>query len=103
MSLDLLEKGAVGCRLRRDNVFYLVYALLIGYGIQNMSLRILVAGGFDPKADHTALSAFGRALGDGIAERGHTLVNMCLTDLDKIIAEAAFERLKQLGVPSSTA
>jgi hypothetical protein len=63
-----------------------------------MPLKVLVAGGFDLTTDNSDLRAFCRALGAGIAERGHTLVNMCLTEMDKIVAEAAFERMKQLGV-----
>ncbi len=60
-------------------------------------LYILVAGGYDeadPKAKE--IESFVRILGEEIIAQGHILLTGCQTNLDKIIAESAYEKLKKM-------
>lgn len=62
-------------------------------------MNILVVGGYDAKADPEvveALKVFSRALGEQVIEQGHNLINGCRCEFDTVIAEAAFEKIKQL-------
>jgi hypothetical protein len=66
-------------------------------------LSILVAGGYDA-ASPAALArpvediqAFVKELGREIVDQGHTLLNGCRTDLDRLVAESAHARLDELG------
>jgi hypothetical protein len=62
-------------------------------------VNILVAGGFaqeDPQQrDH--IGDFCVALADSIVTHGHVLLNGCLTEFDKLLAEAAHSKLTELG------
>lgn len=62
-------------------------------------MNILVAGGFDP--DHPEqegrVRAFCDALGAEVAEKGHVLLNGSRTQLDSMIATAAYAKLVELG------
>jgi len=64
-------------------------------------VNILVAGGFDP--DHPEheqkIQDFCTALGEEIIAKGHVLLNGCRTQLDSLIAEAAYEKLVAQGDP----
>ena len=64
-------------------------------------MNILVAGGFDP--DHPEqerkIEDFCTALGTEIIAKGHVLLNGCRTQLDSLIAKAAFEKLVAQGDP----
>jgi hypothetical protein len=58
-------------------------------------MRVLVAGGFeadDPQADD--IRVFCGALGKAVAGRRHVLLNGASTELDGLIAEAAYEALQ---------
>ncbi|HEU4455857.1 MAG TPA: hypothetical protein VFR81_22520 [Longimicrobium sp.] len=63
-------------------------------------LNILVAGGYDPDQPEALdrpvddVIEFARMLGRQIIRQGHNLLNGCLTDLDRVVAEAAQEELK---------
>jgi hypothetical protein len=57
--------------------------------------KILVIGSLE-LADPNR-SIFLKALGGEIAEQGHHLLNGCRNDLDKIVAEGAYERLAARG------
>jgi nucleoside 2-deoxyribosyltransferase/predicted Rossmann-fold nucleotide-binding protein len=62
-------------------------------------LKILVAAGVDaddPKAD--SVRSFCRALAEKLIAQGHVLLNGCQTELDKVLAEAAYNKLLALGV-----
>ena len=58
--------------------------------------RILVAGTLD-LSQPDALD-FARCLGEAIAEQNHILLNGCLNEFDKVIAESTFARLKEKGL-----
>ncbi|MEM9091591.1 MAG: hypothetical protein AAGC93_22990 [Cyanobacteria bacterium P01_F01_bin.53] len=67
--------------------------------MSKLNLRILVAGGYDSQ-DEAALDrpieeikAFVTELGKQIVEQGHILLNGCQTEVDRIIAESAFNHL----------
>lgn len=62
-------------------------------------MRLLVAGGFDTNnlEQKARIQAFSQALGSGIIEHGHVLLNGCRTEFDTCVAEAAGEKLKQMG------
>ena len=64
-------------------------------------MRLLVAGGFDANnaAQRERILAFGGALGAGIVEHGHVLLNGCRTELDTCVAEAAYRKLEAMGEP----
>ncbi len=56
--------------------------------------NILVAGGFDSEHGiENGIAEFGKILGSEIIRQGHTLVNSCRTELDRIVAEGANEAL----------
>ncbi len=58
-------------------------------------MHILVAGGFDPNDEQAdRIRAVCRAVGQAVAEHGHTLLNGARTELDALVAEAASETLK---------
>ena len=60
-------------------------------------LKILVAGGFDAKDPRLAdIEKFCAAMGAAIVGQGHLFLNGCRTELDRLIAEAAYAKLKQL-------
>jgi hypothetical protein len=61
-------------------------------------VNILVAGGFDPE-DHEQeeqIQAFCSALGAEVAQKGHVLLNGSRTQLDSLIATAAYDKLVEL-------
>jgi nucleoside 2-deoxyribosyltransferase len=64
-------------------------------------MRILVAGGFD--SEDTVLSQrvgrFCQALGKAVSKHGHILLNGCRTELDRMIAEAAYQDMHDRGDP----
>lgn len=67
--------------------------------MSKLNLRILVAGGYDSQ-DEAALDspieeieAFVTELGKQIMSQGHVLLNGCQTEIDRVIAEAAFQQL----------
>jgi hypothetical protein len=64
-------------------------------------MRLLVAGGFDANnVEQTErIQAFGRALGAGIIEHGHVLLNGCRTEFDTCVAEAAHAKLEEMRDP----
>lgn len=63
-------------------------------------LRILVAGGFDPEDTRRPdIEKFCTALGEAIVAQGHAYLSGCRTELDKLIATAAYQKLLQLKVP----
>jgi hypothetical protein len=66
-------------------------------GAGGESVNILVAGGFDPEngGEQEAVGEFCAALGAAVVERDHILLNGCRTELDKMIATAAYEKLEQ--------
>jgi nucleoside 2-deoxyribosyltransferase len=56
-------------------------------------LEILVAGGYDSEApDASDVESFCTFLGERIIERGYKLLNGCMTELDRIVAEAAYNK-----------
>ena len=58
-------------------------------------MHVLVAGGFDaddPQAGD--VRAFCQAVGQAVAAHGHVLLNGALTELDALVAEAAYEELR---------
>lgn len=57
--------------------------------------KMLVIGSLE-LADETR-STFLKSLGAEIADQGHHLLNGCRNDLDRIVAEGAFERLTERG------
>jgi hypothetical protein len=66
-------------------------------------LDILVAGGFDAQhaEQEDRIRSFCRALGGALSEHDHVLLNGCRTALDQMIAEAAYEKLLELGKPDA--
>lgn len=62
-------------------------------------LKILIVGGYDVEENQNLddIHAFCRALGEQVIEQGHTLINACQTEFDKVLAEAAHEKLQQMG------
>jgi len=64
-------------------------------------MRLLVAGGFDANnaEQKDRIHAFAAALGSSIVDHGHVLLNGCRTEFDTCVAEAAYQRLKQIGDP----
>lgn len=64
-------------------------------------MRILVAGGFD--SEDTVLrqrvGRFCQALGKAVSKHGHILLNGCRTELDRMIAEAAYRDMHERGDP----
>jgi len=63
-------------------------------------LYILVAGGYDdadPKVKE--IENFTKVLGEEIIAQGHILLTGCQTNLDKIAAKAAHEKLKEMKDP----
>jgi hypothetical protein len=61
-------------------------------------MRVLIAGGFDaddPQANDAR--AFCRAVGKAVVDHGHILLNGARTELDALIAEAAYEALQGKG------
>ena len=71
------------------------------------TLSIYVAGGFAsqspgvPTAAKESIIAFSRCLAQEIIRQGHNLLNGCRTELDSVLAEAAFEELTHQGIRSS--
>ena len=67
------------------------------------TLSILIAGGYDPKEPNALarpldeIRGFARELAREIVDQGHTLLNGCRTDLDKVVAESAAARFTELG------
>jgi hypothetical protein len=63
----------------------------------NAGLNILVVGGYDANTDPpervATIREFGRALGDQIVARGHTVLNGCKTAFDGDVAAGAASRL----------
>jgi hypothetical protein len=60
-------------------------------------LRILVAGDVDDADPKNAeVRSFCAQLGQAIIDRGHVCVNGCKSELDKLVAEAADARLREL-------
>lgn len=72
-----------------------------------INLNILVAGGYDPQQPAALdrpveqIAAFVTELGKQIAFQGHVLLNGCQTDMDRVVAEAAFRQLENQGLPES--
>ena len=64
-------------------------------------MRLLVAGGFDANnaEQRVRILAFGGALGAGIVEHSHVLLNGCRTEFDTCVAEAAYGKLQAMGEP----
>jgi hypothetical protein len=62
-------------------------------------VNILVAGGFDPDRPELEpqVREFCDALGARVAEKGHVLLNGSRTQLDSMIAMAAYGKLEELG------
>lgn len=63
-------------------------------------LYILVAGGYDdadPKAKE--IEKFATILGEEIITQGHILLTGCQTNLDKVVAKAAYEKLNETHDP----
>lgn len=64
-------------------------------------MRILVAGGFD--SEDTVMGQrvgrFCQALGKAVSKHGHILLNGCRTELDRMIAEAAYQDMHDRGDP----
>jgi hypothetical protein len=62
-------------------------------------MKILVAGGFDGShpEQRERNRAFSHALGHAISRGGHVLLNGCRTELDSLVAEAAYEELTEMG------
>jgi hypothetical protein len=62
-------------------------------------VNILVAGGFDPDdpEQEAQIREFCDALGARVAESGHVLLNGSRTQLDSMIATAAYKKLIELG------
>jgi hypothetical protein len=59
-------------------------------------VNILIAGGFDPGAgEPEGIREFCTALGGAVIERGHVLLSGCRTELDAMVATAAFEKLPE--------
>jgi hypothetical protein len=68
-------------------------------------VNILVAGGFDTdnEAQQARVQAFCRALAAALFENGHVLLMGCRTELDRMLAEAAHEKLTELSAPEPDA
>jgi len=66
-------------------------------------MNILVAGGFDPNDPDQGerIRAFATALGEAVSTHGHLLYNGARTELDCIVAEAAHDKLIELGEPDA--
>ena len=62
-------------------------------------MKILIAGGFDAEdtAQEQRIRAFSEALGRAVIEHGHVLLNGCRTQLDRFVAQAAYEKLEEMG------
>jgi hypothetical protein len=62
-------------------------------------MKILVAGGFDAShPEHRErIQAFSRALGSAISEHKHVLLTGCRTEFDSFVAEAAYQKLQEMG------
>jgi predicted Rossmann-fold nucleotide-binding protein len=66
-------------------------------------MNILAAGAFsreDPE-QREHVREFCLALGDAIVTRGHVLLNGCLNELDKMVAEAAHQKLTELDADAN--
>jgi len=64
-------------------------------------LKILVAGGFDEDDTRKVeIEAFAKALGAAIISQGHTYLNGCQTPFDRLVAEAAYQRLLETKDPN---
>jgi hypothetical protein len=62
-------------------------------------LKVVVAGGFDPHDPARAeIETFCKALGESIVLQGHTFLNGCRTEFDKLIAAAAYQKLLDLKI-----
>ena len=65
-------------------------------------LNLLVAGTFDgPGVDVAALRQFVVRLAQEIVAQGHTLLNGCLNEFDRTLAEAAHAALDAAGAPDA--
>jgi hypothetical protein len=62
-------------------------------------VNILVVGGFDPKVDENVadIEAFCAALGRQIMLQGHCLIGGCQSELDALVAKAAYQQLQTIG------
>jgi hypothetical protein len=62
-------------------------------------MKILVAGGFDDQdgQQKERIRAFSQALGCVITQHRHVLLNGCRTELDCFVAEAAYQKLEDVG------
>ncbi len=60
-------------------------------------MHILVAGGFEVEdaVMTERVSSFCDALGKAVSKHGHTLLNGCRTEFDRLIAEAAYRDMRQ--------
>jgi hypothetical protein len=60
-------------------------------------MKVLVAGSFESNDSRVQeIELLCGALGEAIVSQGHTLLNGCMSNLDKIVAEAAHRRLMQM-------
>jgi predicted Rossmann-fold nucleotide-binding protein len=68
------------------------------------SLKLLVAGGFDQAAPGALaqppgqIVEFAQQIGQQLIAQGHSLINGCQTELDRVVAEAALGQLGQAPV-----
>jgi len=64
-------------------------------------MRILVAGGFDSEDTvmRQRVGRFCQALGKAVSKHGHILLNGCRTELDRMVAEAAYRDMHERGDP----
>jgi hypothetical protein len=62
-------------------------------------MRLLVAGDSDANnaEQKERIQAFGGALGAGIIQHGHALLDSCRTEFDTCVAEAAYAKLRERG------
>jgi hypothetical protein len=59
-------------------------------------VNILVVGGFGVEGEEPeGIREFCRALGGAVIDRGHVLLNGCRTELDAMVAAAAYEKLPE--------
>jgi hypothetical protein len=64
-------------------------------------MKILIAGGFDAKdaAQEQRVREFSEALGQAVIAHGHVLLNGCRTQFDRFVAQAAYQKLEEVGEP----
>jgi nucleoside 2-deoxyribosyltransferase len=62
-------------------------------------MKIYVAGGYDETdVEGTKdIVEFAKRIGEEVIEQGHTLINSCLTPLDALVANSAYEKAKASG------